>query len=74
MQRPGIECAWGIQGKARSKYKRNGVREKREGGDAFGKHGGKMVQDLLDHCKDIDFTLSDMGSPRQGFEQESEGI
>lgn len=69
-----VECAWGIQRSSRGHCNRNGGRKEEDGGDEFGKHGDKMVQDILDHRKDIDFTLTEMRSPRQGFEQGSEGI
>lgn len=53
----GGQCSW------------NGVSEGREGGDVFQRYGGKIVQDILDHQKDLDFTLGEMGSPKEGFEQ-----
>lgn len=44
------------------------------GKDEFGEHGRKIVQGIADHWKNLDFTLSEMGSPRKSFEQRSERI
>ena len=37
------------------------------------RYGGKIVQDILNHQKDLDFTLGEMGSPKEGFEQRRKG-
>lgn len=71
MQRPWGGMCLRYSRKSKGPVRGNGVRW---GGNEFGEHGGKIVQDIVDHWKDLDFTLSEMGSPRKGFEQRSEGI
>lgn len=34
----------------------------------------KIVQDIVDQWKGLDFTLNEMGRPVEGFERRSEGI